>query len=104
MTQIVGFGKHPLVKGEPRELAIDKASLGMGIDRRDLDGLGAGAHYRSPDGAGGELVDADSIYRVAEYHCRCACAPGSKAHAIKHTWRMQVIRATVVSARRRGLR
>jgi hypothetical protein len=40
----------------------------MDIDRRDLDGLGAGAHYRSPDGAGGNRVDAESIFRVKECH------------------------------------
>src|SRR5260370_14007802 len=57
MTQIVDLGKHPLVESEPRELAIDKARLGMEIDRRDLDRLGAGAHYRSPNGAGGQLID-----------------------------------------------
>jgi hypothetical protein len=52
MTQIVSLGKHPLVESEPRELAIDKACLRMEIERCDLDRLGAGAHYRSPDGAG----------------------------------------------------
>ena len=56
MTQIVGLGEHPLVEGEPGELAIDKACLGMEIDRLDLDRLRAGAHYRSPDGAEAEPV------------------------------------------------
>src|SRR5215470_8172829 len=52
VTPIVGLGKHPLIKCEPGKLAIYKACVGMKIDRSDLDGLGAGAHCRSPDGAG----------------------------------------------------
>ena len=74
VAQIVSLGKHPLVESEPREFAIDKACCGMEIDRRDLDRLGAGTHYRSPDGAGGNLVDAESIFRVKECHVLCLYA------------------------------
>ncbi len=78
MTQIVGLGKHPLVESEPRELAIDKACRGMEVERRDFDGLGAGAHYLSPDGAGGYLVDTDSIFRVKKCHVLTLCTHDRK--------------------------
>jgi hypothetical protein len=83
MTQIVSLGKHPFVERQPRELAIDKACWGMKIDRRGLDRLGAGAHYRSLDGAGGNRFDAESIFRVKECHVlRLVRMIGS--HAVEH--------------------
>jgi hypothetical protein len=88
MTQIVSLGKHPLVESEPRELAIDKACRGMGIDRRDLDRQGAGAHYRSPDGAGGNRVDTESIFRVKDCHV-LRLVRMIASHAVEHEARMR---------------
>src|SRR5215831_7326381 len=49
MAQVVGLGENALVEGEPGELPIDEACLGMEVDRLDLDRPRTGSHVVSPD-------------------------------------------------------
>src|SRR5215472_13513673 len=50
MAQVVGLGENTLVEGEPGELPIDEACLGMEVDRLDLGRPRTGSHVVTPDG------------------------------------------------------
>ena len=56
MAQVVGLGENALVEGEPGELPVDEACLGMEIDRLDLDWPRAGSHWRSPGGCSTRIL------------------------------------------------
>jgi len=100
VAQIIGLGKDPLVEGEPGELAIDEAGLGMGVGRLDFDRLRAGDQYRSPDGTETGLFHTDPNGRVNTCHAIAVVLWIPKA-PIGDTWRGNRNRATLP---RRGFR
>jgi hypothetical protein len=50
MAKVIGFGENAFVEGEPGEFSIDEASVGMEVDRFDLDRPRGGSHFCSPGG------------------------------------------------------
>ena len=73
MAVVLGLGEYSLVEGKPGKLAIYEACLGVEIDRLDLDRLGASAHDRSPDSAGKELFETESIPWTQMCHVYDSC-------------------------------
>src|ERR1041384_8464717 len=63
MPEIVGLGENALVKGDPRQLTVDKARRRQRIGCPHIDDLGA--RLRAPFGAGSHAGPPDPLPHMA---------------------------------------